>query len=490
MSGVSANLVRGDSPYEQLISSIIAIESQPKVNLQKEKSDHQRMKGVLSDFSKMLTDLQSAVGKLTDPVTSFVGGRKASTSSTAFGVTATDRASTGTHQIEILRLASADSRVSRQFDRTGSALASFVGSQSFQIDVFSPTSDEPARRVSIDVSVDLEEGDDAAKLDQIQTAIRSAMDAAVDEGTIKRAEAASISIVNETSGTARLSLRSASTGYEGRIGFTDSSGLLDALQINADAVMDGTGGGQVVAVGASETESALNAQFVLNGLTLYRSSNNVSDALTGVTLNLNQVSAEGRETFTVATDHEAIQGTVEGFISKYNELISYIERRSRVDGDTGTRGDFAGDSAIRGLRASLRNSMIMNVEGSGMDLAALGIEIERDGTLTLKDASKLSEAVEQSPDQVRAFFSGENGIGKRVEDLVGGFVGSSGLISERQKTFDARIKRIDSRISTLEETLTRREDSLRMQFAKLQETISLLQGQFDTFQSYLGGAYF
>ena len=490
MSGISANLVRGDSPYEQLISSIIAIESQPKVNLQQEKSDHQRMKGVLSDFSKMLTDLQSAVGKLTDPVTSFVGGRKASTSSTAFGVTATDRASTGTHQIEILRLASADSRVSRQFDRAGSALASFVGTQSFQIDVFSPTSDEPDRRVSIEVSVDLEDGNDAAKLDQIQTAIRGAMEAAVDDGTIKRAEAASVSIVNETSGTARLSLRSASTGYDGRLGFTDSSGLLAALEVNADAVMDGTGGGQVVAVGSSETESALNAQFVLNGLTLYRSSNNVSDALTGVTLNLNQVSTEGRETFTVGVDHESIEESVNGFIKKYNELISYIERRSRVDGDTGTRGDFAGDSAIRGLRASLRNSMIQGVGGSDMDLAALGIEIERDGTLTLKDAAKLGEAVEQSPDLARGFFGGENGIGKRVEDLVSGFVGSGGVITERQKSYDARIKRIDGRIKTLEETLTRREDSLRMQFAKLQETISVLQGQFDTFQSYLGGAYF
>src|SRR5690625_7943694 len=80
------------------------------------------------------------------------------------------------------------------------------------------------------------------------------MEAAVDDGTIKRAEAASVSIVNETSGTARLSLRSASTGYDGRLGFTDSSGLLAALEVNADAVMDGTGGGQVVAVGSSETE--------------------------------------------------------------------------------------------------------------------------------------------------------------------------------------------------------------------------------------------
>src|SRR5690625_7118378 len=110
-----------------------------------------------------------------------------------------------------------------------------------------------------------------------------------------------------------------------------------------------------------------------------------------------------------------------------------------------------------------------------MDLTALGIEIERDGTLTLKDASKLGEAVEQSPDLVRGFFGGENGIGKRVEDLVSGFVGSGGVITERQKSYDARIKRIDGRIKTLEETLTRRDDSLRWQFDMLQETIFLLQ---------------
>jgi flagellar capping protein FliD len=94
---IPASATRGDSPYEMLIKSIITIESQPKQKLLGEKKDQERLKGVMSDFSKKLTDLQAAIKKLSDPVTPMFGARTGSTTSSAFSVSATDRASLGNH---------------------------------------------------------------------------------------------------------------------------------------------------------------------------------------------------------------------------------------------------------------------------------------------------------------------------------------------------------------------------------------------------------
>jgi flagellar hook-associated protein 2 len=496
---IPASAVRGDDPYEMLIKSIVTIESQPKLALTKQKSEHERMKGVFTDFSKMLSDLKSSLQRLSDPVTPLFGARRASTTANAFTVSATDRASLGTHSLEVVRLASNDMRVSRQFDNAATSLRQTFdqpgnASQSFSIEVHSPTADEPDRRVGIAVDVTPTGSSDAEILAEIETATREAIRSAVDSGLIKSSEAPNVSLVNETSGTTRLSLRSAESGYSGRLSFVDSSGgLLSELGITADSVVEGTAGGMVTAVGTSETDSALNASFKLDGLTLYRSTNRVDDALAGITLNLQRVSTEP-SSFRVESNEASIKEGIETFIKRYNEVLTYIERRSRVDADAGTRGDFAGDSAIRSLRMNLRNDIAQSFGAAtaqaGISLSDLGITTERDGTLKLADASKLTAALAESPDALRQLFGGDDGVATRIEQRLENFVGSKGLLAERSASMDSRIKRIDSRIKTFEATLSRREDSLRLQFGKMQETIAVLQGQQNFFLSYFQSAYF
>lgn len=491
---IPASVTRGDSPYEMLIKSIIAIESQPKQRLLAEKSTHERLKTVMSDFSQKLTDLQAALKSLTDPVTPLFGARTGTTSSTGFAVTATDRAALGNHTLEIHRLASADTRVTRQFDRAGNTLSGFNGTHAFSIEVHSPDAADPHRRVSIPVTAVIDAQSDGDALAQVREAISTAMREAAEAGTIRHTEVPTASVVNETSTTSRLSLRSSTSGFDGRLAFADSpSGLLAALDITNDALLDGTGGGQTRFVGTSETDSELNSKFTLDGLTLYRSTNRITDALPGITLDLKQVSPPGGEAFSVEIDSEKVTEGVTDFITKYNDLLTYIETKSRIDAEADTRGDFAGDSAIRGLRMQLRNEMIRLVEGAPegapRSISDLGITIERDGKLTLSDEGKLAEAVAANRDGVQALFAGDDGLGLRLQSHLDRFLGSSGLISERQKGLDARIKRLDSRVTTFETTLSRREDSLRQQFAKMQETIAVLQSQQNFFLSYFMGAY-
>jgi flagellar hook-associated protein 2 len=490
---ISAKAVRGDDAYEMLIKSIITIESQPKQRLLEEKKTQERLKGVMSDFSTKLTELQSALRKLSDPVSPLLAARAATTSATAFSVSATDRAHVGTHMMEVHRLASSDTRISQQYTKEGNALGGFNGQHSFSVEVSSPTAADPNRRVAIAVDVELDGANDGERLAQVRDAVDRAMRDAAEAGTIKRSEIPAVSLVSETSSTSRLAIRSAQSGFEGRLDFVDGgSGLLSALGINNDALAEGTSGGMSRLVGTSDVDSELNAMFTLDGLTMYRSSNRVTDALGGITLELNHVSNAGGESFSVNTDSESIRGTVEDFIEKYNSLLKYISSRSQVDADAGTRGDFAGDATIRSLRMDMRSDLARAVTGGGADipsLADLGITTARDGTITLSDTGKLDALLADDPEGIQALFGSTDGLAARLENRLDRFIGSKGLISERQSSFDARIKRLDSRIKTFETNMSRREDALRLQFAKMQESIAVLQGQQNFFLSFFMGGY-
>src|SRR5690606_26141938 len=123
------------------------------------------------------------------------------------------------------------------------------------ISVAHPTEDDPNNRVSVNVTVDPSGTTDEEILKEINAAINSAMQAAIEAGEISSSERAHASVVNETNSTTRLSLRSAATGFTHRLEFGDSAdGLLALLEVNADALQEGPSGGQVTHVGTNEID--------------------------------------------------------------------------------------------------------------------------------------------------------------------------------------------------------------------------------------------
>lgn len=485
VSGGSNPFASESNPFNQLIQSTIQIERQPQLELKNERGEIKRFDGVLDDFDSKLSALHTSLESLTDPVSNPFQGRSAQVTgeTDAYSVTASDNASFGTHSLAVDRLASEDGRVSQQYTASGTSLRNFFdtnGQQTFSIGVSTPTNDNPDARTNISVTVDPSGSTNEEILQDVRAAIDTAMTSAVDNGTIESKERPSVSVVNETSDTARLSLRSAQKGYQGRLTFSDSAnGLLSTLEVNADQLASGTSGGQITDVGTSETDSKLNSKFNLDGLTLYRNTNRVTDALEGVTLSLEE--ATGTETsFEVAPDTEGITESVKSFIDKYNSVLDYIKKKSNIDAEAGERGDFAGERAFTGLRYGMRNDVIQTVSGlpEGTNaLREIGIEINKDGTLTLGDEGALESAVEKDADTVRALFSGDDGVATRLKERVSRFVETGGVIDERQKTIDSEIDRLDDRISAFDDRLQRREQQLRDRFAQIQKTIRSLQSQ-------------
>lgn len=491
LSPLSAN-----DPYEQLIAQMIKLESRPKLDLQSQQTRQKKVKDVLGELDGKLSALRKQLQTLGDSLAGPFATRKVTLPENAgVAVRASASAALGSHQLQVERLATADTRVSRRHEAAGTTLRAFFdaqGAQTFTLEVASPTAADPTRRTSLAVSVDPAGTTDAEILAEIAGAIQQQATAAVDAGLLAAADRPAASLVRETADAARLSLRSARTGYAGRVGFTDSAGgLLALLEVSAAATAAGTAGGQVTAVGTSDADSALNSRFTLDGLTLVRSSNEVADALDGLTLTLERPG--DALLFSVGTDGEGLKQAVTGLVDKYNAALDFVRRKTQVDGSTGTRGDLAGDSAVGSLRFELRRAAAAPLAGALPGqvalLADLGLRLREDGSLELHDATRLEEAFERDPDAVQRFFAGDGGLVERLTATADRFLGSEGLIAGRRKLIDARVRRLDAQVKVWDERLAARENLLRDQFARLQEMAAGFQSQQNTINAYFYGAF-
>ena len=136
----------------------------------------------------------------------------------------------------------------------------------------------------------------------------------------------------------------------------------------------------------------------------------------------------------------------------------------------------------------MRNDIALEVTGqpSGAPtyLTDLGIEIDSDGTLELTDSDALIAAVRSDAGAVKSLFDGADGIATRLSSRLDRFLGIDGIIDVRQDALDDRVNRLDDQIRRWDDLMTIRENQLREQFARLQESLAVFQGQQQTLNNF------
>ncbi len=486
-----SNALRTSGAYESLIQSILTYESGPKLAIQAARAQQDQYKSVLGNLDSKLSALHTLAKSFNDIFSNpFAARSTVVPDGSPFSISTTGSASYGSHSVFVDRLASTDQRVSKQLSKDGDDLKKVFDRQSeqtFTLSVSSPTSEDPENRVDVDVVVNATGTTNAEVLAEVDAAIAGALDTAVSEGLIRTSDRPAVSTASETSDTTRLSMRAGGTGFQNRIIMTDTSRarggdtLLSVLEINSENVVGaGTSGGMIVDVGTTETDSELNSLLEVDGLLLYRSGNQISDAIPGLTISLEGVSEFNTE-FIVDADTDSIVERLEEFVEKYNDSIKTIADQSIIDGDTGVRGPLANDSTISGLRFNLRSAVSRGVTGQTLGapgfLGDLGLTINNDGTLEISDKEKLSEAVKTDASAVQSFFAGEDGLTTRLETMLDSIVGTTGLLDSRDDSIAERIKQLTSRETAFDERMSRREGQLRAEYARLEEALSLFQSQ-------------
>lgn len=480
MVAIGGSFGAGGLDVEGLVAQFRAIEVLKRFSLEDRLTSLQTRQTTLSDLSSKLSALFKIADRFSNTILVDPFGSRIGTSSNAdvLNAVAGSAAQVGSHSFSIARLASSDVRASDLRVATDVEFSGITTDQSFEILVAHPTDDDPTNRVAVTVTVTaasfLKNNEGLFK--DIAAAINNAIATEISIGNLETTERVTASAVAESSGDARLVIRTGATGETHVLQFNDTDGLLATLGVTTDAQATDTTGGYITAA------ANLNSEFTLDGLTFTRDGNTVDDALEGVTLKFLDVTTAA-ETFVIEADKEAVRGELDNFIEAYNEALTFIRTQTRAG------GSFRGDATYSTLAINLRGIIGSRVSGASTTdydrLSELGIDVKRDGTLFFDDATKFEAALAANPALVSDIFNAEGGIATQVRDYVVSFTRTAGLINSSKRSLTSSITFQNERLDAFDDRLDRRVDRFRNELIRLQIALSQVQAQAAFFQSFM-----
>lgn len=183
------------------------------------------------------------------------------------------------------------------------------------------------------------------------------------------------------------------------------------------------------AKGTAHLKKAQDAEFTLDGVKMYRSTNEIKDIGAGLTLNLLKA---GEINFDIKQDSEGLTSTMEELVEKYNELVNYLNDVTAYDSETKVSGDLADVNEIKSLRSTINKMLFtsQSIEGTTTDdkgnktktnvlVSVLDFGLSLNDTsksnssqlaLLKFDSAKFEKKFAEDPDFAESFFSGTSGF--------------------------------------------------------------------------------
>ena len=235
-----------------------------------------------------------------------------------------------------------------------------------------------------------------------------------------------------------------------------------------------------------------NAEFQIstlnNGQTLVSNNNSVGDIITGVTLNLSEVTTDPI-TITISEDSRQYKSRIDAVLEELNDIISDT-RESDL-------------SVARGLEIGLKRIITSVFDNSNPESYKSLVEVGLASSLvndafagyTLNGTS-FGEALARDPSaintllfgktdsEVPTFTDGSQGLFVQLDEFLAEYVtGTDAVFTSLDDSLDRRLRDLSDQIFRAEEGITNFEDRLIRQFSQLDTLNAELQQQ----QAAIGG---
>jgi flagellar hook-associated protein 2 len=348
---------------DSILSKLRTVAETPITNLQTRRSTLDDKATAWTTLDTKLTALQTYITRLSK-ASNFETRTATASNSSLVSATATSSAVNGTYTFSVEQLA-----------QNGQ-----VASQGY---ADSDTTELGSGNVSVTVggtTIDISAG--GMTLEELRDAINGAVDGAT------------ASIINDGDSTSpyRLVVTADETGADNAVSLSttisDSTApTFTELQTAQDSIIKLGSGSSAISVSSS--------------------TNSVTTAIQGVTLNLLDSDPGTSVTVTVANNTSSIESLVEGFVTAYNAVNDFFDEQFAYDTETETSGTLFGDYRLLSIQNSLRDALFNRVAGSTSDIASLadlGVTTLSTGELSL-DSTKLGKALTNDIDGVMKLFA-------------------------------------------------------------------------------------
>ncbi|MFU1796321.1 flagellar filament capping protein FliD [Paenibacillus azoreducens] len=444
---------------DKYIAAVMKQESIPLTKLQTKKTNTTAFKNTFESINTKLKTLKDAAYALRDK--SVFQATSATSSDTGkVSVTAEDSAFAGDYQVEVVDLARQQMSKSKVFD-SSTDLSTMPSVLTFG-------TDKDGKPITVDIS-------DAKQGKTIDEALE------IIGSRINSANIGVNAAVIQTSGNSKmLTLTAVKSGIENK--FDNPTDAFFGFATEPEHV-------------------AQDAKIKVNGIDITSSSNEVKNAVPGVTLQLN---GKGTSTVKVSMDSNKVADKVEAFVKAYNDVINSIKDvtpKSTKNSDGTLTLTLIGDSTLRNLQSQLNdmmNNIVGDVKGYKL-LGEVGLEVDKGvtsasrmtGNITF-DKEQFKTKLAENPQALQSMFTsvskkdstgnvtGFDGLAKLFDDRLQLWTNSvDGIMASKVKGYSADISYIDKQIENMQDRLAMREANLKKQYDRLEVVMTGLNNQKD-----------
>jgi flagellar hook-associated protein 2 len=401
--GLSSAGIGSGLPIESIITQLMSLEQRPLTQLDQKVAGFQAKLSAMGTLKNAMDAFKTAASGLAD-----IGKFQALTTTIGDTTVATATAGTsavaGNYSLEVSQLAQAQKlatsgqasvstpigggTISFELGTITNGIADVNNPGKYASATFTPGG-TPIKSVTIDPS--------NSSLAGIRDAIN------------KAGVGVTASIVNDGSTTPyRLVLTETATGKASsmRISVAGDTGTLGNL-LNHDP-----SGAQAL----SETVKAQNAELKLDGLLISSATNNATNIIDGVTLNLTKTNVGSPTTLAITRDTKTVTESVGKFVSAYNAITKTLNDLSAYNPVTKKGAALNGDSTVRSMQTQLRSLLASPVANGGVGvttLADIGVTVKA-GVMAVDDA-KLQKAITSNFSEIASLFAA---TGKPTDSLL------------------------------------------------------------------------
>jgi flagellar hook-associated protein 2 len=464
MASISSAGIGSGLDVNGIVKQLMAVEKQPLTALDTKEAGYQSKLTTFGTLKSSVASLQSAARALKS--SSLYASMSAKTGdSSVFSASANTAAQAASYSLQVVARAQAQAISSQAFSSITTDVGVADGKIKIELGTFSGgvfTADPDKTATTIAI------GATNSSLEEIRDAIN-------DSGAGVRAN-----LVYVGNNEYKLTVTSESTGAKNSIKLTvlDTS---DVVQNNNTGLAKLSFNPAATAGAGNEFEvntSAQDAHFKIDGLDVYRTTNSVSDAITGVTLSLAGV---GTTTLTVSKDSASAKSALDSFVKTYNDIAKQLRDATAYNASTKQASILTGDSGARSLQTALREMISYSRNSTGSNystLSDLGVALQRDGSLVF-NSSKFETAMASSTTNVGDLLSSTStnspGIAVRMTKTLDGILSSTGLLASRTEGINRSIADVGDQRERLARRLVQIEARYRKQFSALDTLVASMQ---------------
>ena len=423
---------------KSLAASLVAAERAPReaaINKNIAKSE-----GVVSGMAAVkyaLSGVKTAFDDLKD-LSDYTSIQLTNSASSAFSATASSLATAGNHSITVTTLAKPQRLLS---DTTWSATDATVSSSDITL-----------------------------------TLAASGTGTGITAGTI------SVSSISSTPAGVVSAINAANLGISAYLQYTGS-----AYQIMVTGPEGATNGFTLsssdttnLPFASTNLQDSCDAVLTVDGVAITSSSNAVTDAIGGVTLNL--LATTTSATLGLSNDTTTVKTKIQAMVSAYNDAMSIFDEVTNPKSTLETYGaTLVGNSSVRSLRDTLRSLMTAESttptsDGNYSYLHDIGVDIDSAGKLSLKTATLDTALASNFSDVVYLMTGNQEALSTYDTTTAAGIAGeasrtlTTALSSSGTMTVESA--NATDRIAKYKEDLTKLEDRMTQLLARYTKQFS------------------